>query len=434
MNAHILSGRYKVLRALASGGMGQTFVAEDTQMPGNPICVVKQLKPAADDPNFTATAKRLFFSEAETLQKLGTHDQIPRLLAYFEEDNEFYLVQDYVEGHSLDQEIALGQRWSESRVVQLLQDILGILSFVHGQNVIHRDIKPENIIRRDRDQKLVLIDFGAVKQIQLSQLHLPGNTVAIGTHGYMPPEQISGHPRMNSDLYAVGKIAIQALTGLLPTQLNQDSDGELIWRDQATTSDGLAQFLSKMVKTYHTFRYQTTDDALLALAQLTTANPGHSSDPSPAAVASVPVPISTPPHINSKTFVPTASTAAATNTTAGTVVVSPSTPEQAPPNGIPNTVNKRINPLLLVSGLLILALVSGIGSFSYFSSRNPSPSNSTAQGDPTGEPTNSEPTTPEPVEPVEPSEPPSEPSSDPSEPVEPPEPPEPIDPPDEPDP
>ena len=96
MNAHILSGRYKVLRALASGGMGQTFLAEDTQMPGNPTCVVKQLKPAADDPSFTATAKRLFFSEAETLQKLGTHDQIPRLLAYFEEDNEFYLVQDYI--------------------------------------------------------------------------------------------------------------------------------------------------------------------------------------------------------------------------------------------------------------------------------------------------------------------------------------------------
>ncbi|MEO0770560.1 MAG: protein kinase [Cyanobacteria bacterium J06649_4] len=277
MDTHILSGRYQVRQSLASGGMGQTFIAEDTQLPGNPVCVVKQLKPATTDVSFIATAKRLFFSEAETLQKLGTHDQIPRLLAYFEEGSEFYLVQEYIEGNPLSKEILLGQRWSEPQVIQLLQDILEVLSFVHSQKVIHRDIKPDNIIRRDRDNKLVLIDFGAVKQIQspqanqLSSLSMgtPSGTVAIGTHGYMPLEQISGKPRMSSDLYAVGKIAIQALTGLLPTQLREDEDGEIIWRDQATVSEGFATFLDKMVHDYHKLRYQTSQEALQALHQLT---------------------------------------------------------------------------------------------------------------------------------------------------------------------
>ncbi|MEL7069710.1 MAG: serine/threonine-protein kinase [Cyanobacteria bacterium J06581_3] len=291
MSPLILSGRYQVRQALATGGMGQTFLAEDTHLPGNPVCVVKQLKPDTDDVNFLATAKRLFFSEAETLQKLGTHAQIPRLLAYFEENNEFYLVQEYIEGKPLSQEIVLGQRWSEPQAVQLLQDILGVLSFVHHQDVIHRDLKPDNIIRRQSDQKLVLIDFGAVKQVhsQIGTAAQPNNTVAIGTRGYMPSEQISGRPRISSDLYAVGKIAIQALTGLLPTQLREDADGELIWRDQASVSDGFATFLSKMVRDYHKQRYQSSDEALQALWQLADiATPSASATPAytPTAIAS----------------------------------------------------------------------------------------------------------------------------------------------------
>ena len=191
----LLSGRYKVLRPLGAGGMGQTYVAEDTQRPGNPVCVVKQLKPPTNDPSFLAIAKRLFNKEAETLEQLGHHNQIPQLLAYFEHEQDFFLVQDFVEGHPLSQE--LGQRWPEEQVIQFLEEALTILDFVHSQNVIHRDIKPDNIIRRQKDAKLVLIDFGAVKQVRSQNTVLASQasqSVAVGTPGYMPSEQVSGHP------------------------------------------------------------------------------------------------------------------------------------------------------------------------------------------------------------------------------------------------
>lgn len=268
MIGQLLSDRYKIIRVLSAGGMGQTYVAEDTQRPGNPTCVVKQLKPASQDPNFLATARRLFVGEAESLEKLGNHDQIPRLLAYFERDQDFYLVQELIDGHPLSTEMPLGQRWDESQVLSLLQDLLHVLEFVHSQGVIHRDIKPDNIIRRKQDGKLVLIDFGAMKQVQMHQTSASGQvsvTVAIGTPGYMPTEQSSGKPRASSDLYALGMVAIQALTGLLPVQLREDEDGEAVWQDQAEVSDSLAAILTKMVRHYFKHRYQSASEVLQAL-------------------------------------------------------------------------------------------------------------------------------------------------------------------------
>lgn len=231
MNSQLLADRYKIINVLGAGGMGQTYVAEDTQRPNNPKCVVKQLKPVSPDPNFLLTARRLFTGEAEILDKLGNHDQIPRLFAHFERDGEFYLVQEYIDGQPLSAELPLGQRWTEPQVIALLKDILVILEFIHGQGVIHRDIKPDNIMRRRQDGKLVLIDFGAVKQVRTQQTTAVGQismTVSIGTPGYMPTEQSSGKPRPSSDLYALGMVAIQALTGLLPSQLREDEDGEAI--------------------------------------------------------------------------------------------------------------------------------------------------------------------------------------------------------------
>ncbi|MGB7416805.1 MAG: serine/threonine-protein kinase, partial [Thermosynechococcaceae cyanobacterium] len=291
MIGQLLSGRYKLLRPLGAGGMGQTYVAEDTQRPGNPVCVVKQLKPPTNDPSFLAIAKRLFNKEAETLEQLGHHSQIPQLLAYFEHDQEFFLVQDFIEGHPLSQE--LGQRWPEDQVIGLLDEALSILDFVHSQNVIHRDIKPDNIMRRLKDDKLVLIDFGAVKQVRSQNTVLASQvsqSVAIGTPGYMPSEQVSGHPRPSSDLYALGKIGIQALTGLLPTQLLEDADGEVVWREQAQVSEGLAAFLTKMVRHYFKMRYQTAGEALQALRQLHTVGPTEVVASPVYAAATPPVP------------------------------------------------------------------------------------------------------------------------------------------------
>ncbi|MEH2383633.1 MAG: protein kinase [Nostoc sp.] len=267
MIGKLLDHRYQVIRVLAMGGFGQTYIAQDTRRPGNPICVVKHLKPGTD-PRVFDTAKRLFNSEAETLEKLGNHDQIPRLLAYFDENQEFYLVQEYIEGHTLAEELIPGKRWSESQVIQLLQEVLEILEFVHRQGVIHRDIKPDNIIRRASDHKLVLVDFGAVKQLRTQLVTVggqPSATVVIGTPGYMPTEQGQGKPRPNSDIYSLGIIAIQALTGLQATELQEDpATGEIIWRHSATVNHRLAAVLSKMVHYHFKDRYQNATEALQA--------------------------------------------------------------------------------------------------------------------------------------------------------------------------
>ena len=282
MIGHLLGDRYKVIQVLGSGGMGQTFIAEDTHLPNNFKCVVKQLKPASTDANTLEIANRLFDTEAKSLQQLGDHDQIPRLLAHFECQQEFYLVQELVDGHSLSQEISLdAQQWSESQVIDFLKDMLGILQFIHSQNVIHRDIKPGNIMRRHKDNKLVLIDFGAVKIIQSQLLTnidytkpTPTTiTIAIGTKGYMPQEQLEGKPCIVSDLYALGIVAIQSLTGLLPTQFKRDDTGEIIWRRYAEVSDELAAVLTKMVRQFYKQRFQSATEVLVALTAIDTPCP-----------------------------------------------------------------------------------------------------------------------------------------------------------------
>jgi len=271
MIGELLDSRYKVIQALGAGGFGHTYIAEDTRIPGNPKCIVKHLKPASPDPELLPTARRLFLSEAETLARLGNHEQIPRLLAYFEANQEFYLVQELIEGHTLRQELTPSQKWQESDVISLLKGVLPVLAFIHRQDVIHRDIKPDNIIRRNSDRKLVLIDFGAVKRLR-SDLTVTTSqasvTVSIGTPGYMAIEQSQGRPRPNSDIYALGMICIQALTALYPEQIEEDlQTGELIWQEDVVASPRLIGVLTKMVRYHFKDRYQTAAEVLQALEQ-----------------------------------------------------------------------------------------------------------------------------------------------------------------------
>jgi CHASE2 domain-containing sensor protein/serine/threonine protein kinase len=267
-----LDQRYKIIKVLGAGGFGETYIAEDTKRPGNPQCVVKQLRPVSNDLKLLQLARRLFSREANSLEKLGRHDQIPQLLAYFEENQEFYLVQEFIVGHPLNRELPLGKQLPESRVIAILQDLLQILEFIHSRGVIHRDIKPSNIIRRHVDGKLVLIDFGAVKEIstQLTDVEEPtGLTIGIGTKGYMPNEQCAGNPRFNSDIYAVGMTGIQALTGLPPDKLQEDpKTGEVLWMYKTQVSQGLATILAKMVRYDFRQRYQSAAEVLEALSEL----------------------------------------------------------------------------------------------------------------------------------------------------------------------
>lgn len=271
LSGKILGGRYQIMKVLGSGGFSETYIAQDMQRPGNPQCVVKQLKPANNHQKGLELARRLFASEAQTLEKLGTNPQIPQLLAYFEQDAEFYLVQEYIIGHPLSKELPTGKGVLEAPVIKIVKELLQILVFVHENQVIHRDIKPNNIIRRVTDQQLVLIDFGAVKEIVTpqseNQEQMPF-TIGIGTKGYAPSEQSFGRPQYNSDIYAVGMIGIKALTGFAPHDLPRDSYGELKWIDKALVSDDFAQILSKMVRDDYKQRYQSAQEVLAAINDL----------------------------------------------------------------------------------------------------------------------------------------------------------------------
>ncbi len=268
----MLHKRYLPLKKIGQGGFGSTFLAVDIGLPGNPTCVIKQLQPATNVPHVFNMAKELFEREAETLGKIGNHPQIPRLLDYFENRKQFYLVQEFVKGNNLQQEVKQNGPFSEAGARQFLQEILPMIEFIHSQEVIHRDIKPANIIRREQDKQLVLIDFGAVKnQINTeAAANLDGESAltsfAIGTPGFAPPEQMAMRPVYASDIYAIGITVIYLLTGKQPKDLGYNSTtGEMLWQEYVTISDHLTKVLSKMIEGSVRHRYKSAQEVLEGL-------------------------------------------------------------------------------------------------------------------------------------------------------------------------
>ena len=267
-----LRQRYKLIKELGQGGFGETYLAEDyINIPviPKPKCVVKRLKPEKRDNRDTVAR---FNREAATLKVLGSkHEQIPKLIDYFEENLDFYLVQEFIDGHDLSWEITPGKPWTEAEVIPLLKEILEVLEFIHQQKVIHRDVKPSNIMRRYSDGKLMLIDFGAVKEISTQVFCVQGQTIStigVGTPPYRPSEQANGHPKLCSDLYALGLMAIEALTGIPPNQLSRNERLEFVWREHAQVSDALAGVFTKMVRYHFSKRYQSASEVLQALQQI----------------------------------------------------------------------------------------------------------------------------------------------------------------------
>ena len=274
-----LTGRYKIIEQLGGGGFSQTFIAEDAHLPDRPLCVIKHLKPASTEEEILKISRELFDREAKVLYRLGRHDCIPSLLAHFEEDAEFFLAQELIEGDILTKELKREQCLGEEYTIDFLTDILPTLDFVHCQQVIHRDIKPSNLIRRASDRKIVLIDFGAVKEVSTQPLSQLGreqtSSLVIGSPGYMPNEQYSGKTMFASDIYAVGIIAVQALTGLAPNQIPEDPiTSEFCWRDRIQVTPTLADVIDKMVRYDFRQRYQSATEVLEALQPLLTRSFG----------------------------------------------------------------------------------------------------------------------------------------------------------------
>ncbi|BAY92166.1 MULTISPECIES: CHASE2 domain-containing serine/threonine-protein kinase [unclassified Tolypothrix] len=274
----ILNKRYRITSNLGSGGFSYTYLAEDTQRPGYPQCVVKQLRPASQDTEYLDILRRLFKTEAKILEIVGNHPQIPSLLAFFEENKQFYLIQEYISGHPLSEEINSDKRLKPTEVTAILKDVLQVLIFIHSYGVIHRDLKPSNLIRRKADGRVVVIDFGAVKQVQPQEQD--NQTIAIGTPGYAATEQLSGQPTLNSDIFALGMIAIQALTGVYPKVFRRDiNTGAVIlpvksdtddqtwqyWWELAETTETFARVLDRMVHLDFTQRYQSASEVLNTL-------------------------------------------------------------------------------------------------------------------------------------------------------------------------
>ena len=261
--------RYEILKILGRGGFGITFLARDIFLPGRPLCVIKQLCPKVNDAAALQQARKRFEQEAATLGKLGSHAQIPQLLNYFETGGDFYLVQEYVRGATLTKMVQRHGPFSESGVKQFLREFLPLLQYVHNSGVIHRDVKPPNVIRCRDDGRLVLIDFGAVKQhiIQGSDASAkPTTTQFVGTVGFAPPEQLASRPIYSSDIYAVGITCLYLLSGKPPLEFDYDFlTGDVRWSDHIVVSDHFGSVLSKMLRVSPQERFQSVDEVVRSL-------------------------------------------------------------------------------------------------------------------------------------------------------------------------
>ncbi len=263
-----LKDRYCAIKLLGEGGFGRTFIASDADRL-DADCVIKQFLPLSQvqqNRGLLEKATEMFAQEAKQLLQLGDHPQIPTLFADFEEEGRLYLVQEFIDGQNLLQELEEGGAFSGEKVEELLLDLLPVIKYIHSKQVIHRDIKPENILRRQTDGKLVLIDFGVAKQLTGSVLIKTGTK--LGTEGYAPIEQLRGgkaYPA--SDLYSLGVTCIHLLTDTAPDELHDPMKGRWLWRNKLieqgrTVSERLGKVIDKLLQDWVSDRYQSAEEAI----------------------------------------------------------------------------------------------------------------------------------------------------------------------------
>ncbi|MCY7331567.1 MAG: serine/threonine protein kinase [Pseudanabaena sp. CAN_BIN31] len=282
MLSNLLDNRYRVTSVLGSGGFGETYLAEDTKVPSNRRCVIKQLKPIADNPQMYELLQQRFHREAAVLETLGEESRyIPKLYANFTENGLFYLVQEWIDGLTLTQAIERDRIWNEAAVRQLMISILQTLIYVHDRGIIHRDIKPDNIILRAGEP--VLIDFGAVKEtLNVSTIRSSSqqaHSIVIGTPGFMASEQAAGRPFFASDLYSLALTAIFALTGKYPQELGTDPQtGEVNWQPHLMgISTDLKAIFAKVLQFDPRDRYSSAKEMLEALQPNQSQNQANSA-------------------------------------------------------------------------------------------------------------------------------------------------------------
>ena len=298
----LLGGRYIVEKPIARGGFGATFLARDRYTPAMKRCVVKLLQPIGFTSQQMAIAKQMFEREATVLEDLGTHPQIPDLLAYFEvqsgQDEFFYLVQEFVDGFTLEKVIEMhGGAIAEADALEIMQSLLPVLTFIHNKGSIHRDIKPANIMIRQSDQVYFLLDFGAVKQV--AGVAQGQKSTGIFTPGYGAPEQMRGDTVFPAtDLYAFAVTCLFLLTGKEPEELFDVNYNRWTWDRFVKLSPNLNNVLQKMLETAPSDRFSSAADVLQALQQKSSFHLNTIVQPPAPVASSAPTPTPSPSPVS----------------------------------------------------------------------------------------------------------------------------------------
>jgi len=272
-----LNGRYQVIEILTAKLWTRTYLAQDLHRPSQPDCVVYHLKTIPIVPNYRIAIRDLFAREASILEQLGTHPQIPSFLDWFEDEHGFYVAQEFVSGRPLSLDLVPEQGWQPEQVLQFLKSVLEPLAWTHRHGSVHGNLKPENLLRLDNGQ-IMAIDFSSMGMLQQTLmaahgLFVPPRTAA--QQGYQPLEQLQGLTCAASDVYAVGMIAVQALTGVKPVDFQVDSESvKILWQEHLPESSSRLQqqlipILETMIQWDLPRRYANAHQVLLALEEVT---------------------------------------------------------------------------------------------------------------------------------------------------------------------
>ncbi len=271
---NLLGGRFRVVQTIADETYGQTYLVEDTivaEMPrwiAKSFCLINKTNLQLD------WARSLFRNQVPKLQQLSDRSSdFPKITTYFEQEEEFYIVEEAIDGTRLSDEVLNSRLYSESELIQFLQQLLASLHIAHSCNMVHGDICPRNLIRRNNNQAgnqhFVLTNFAVLKGVYATAAQ---NGVVLGTPSYMPFEQALGKFTPSCDIYALGLTAIQLLTGLHPSQLVRREDLNLLnWQMGSEIRPELATILNRMVKHHPENRYQTAQEVLYDLDNLPTS-------------------------------------------------------------------------------------------------------------------------------------------------------------------
>lgn len=274
-----LRERYIIQHQLGQGGFGRTYLAEDMGRFREKF-VIKEFMPVLRNTSAFKKAEELFQREGAILHQLD-HPQIPRFWEIFWQEKRIFLVLDYIAGFTykdlLEQRLQQGYCFSEPEILELLQNLLPVLGYIHRRGVIHRDISPDNIILRNEDRLPVLIDMGGVKQVAMEvgtqlesgQIKATDSFTRLGKVGYAPDEQIQlGLVAPHSDLYALAVTILVLMTGKKPQELLNQNTLQWQWEQELHLNSLLAKTIKQMLAPKPASRFQSADEVFQALTPL----------------------------------------------------------------------------------------------------------------------------------------------------------------------